>query len=82
MQLPSALRRHLYESQLSDVENRVKSRATITCTVDARELFYDDRLVGEWFTDLKERIAATNLSLVSLRHSFTVRSYPRMANTF
>ena len=79
-QLPSTLRKLLYESHLSVIEKEIQSRATITCALDARELVYDGWLAWDWFTDFKERVAATSLTLVSLRHTFTV-SFLQIAHT-
>ena len=55
------------------LEANTQPRGTLTCAVDARELFHDGWLAsGEWFTDLSERIAATRVAAMSLRHTIRV----------
>ncbi|KAI5120611.1 hypothetical protein M0805_008087 [Coniferiporia weirii] len=72
-ELRTSLREFSFESKMSLLQTHINSRGAITCSVDARELFYDGWLDRDWFTDLSERVSATKLSILSLRHTFSKR---------
>ncbi|THH03555.1 hypothetical protein EW145_g6177 [Phellinidium pouzarii] len=70
-ELRVALRDFSFETKMTELQSRINSRASVTCSVDARELLYDGWLGRDWFTDLSERLSATTLSLSSIRHTFS-----------
>lgn len=44
--------------------------------LDVRELFNGGLLAKHWYSDLSERVSSTRLSILSLKHVFTVSSIP------
>ncbi|KAL5514291.1 hypothetical protein ACEPAG_2379 [Sanghuangporus baumii] len=70
-ELRSAIREFFYEHRVEQLQSQIDSRATVVCSLDARELFYDGWLARDWFTDLSERLTATRMRIMSLRHTFS-----------
>ncbi|KAL5476860.1 hypothetical protein ACEPAI_3046 [Sanghuangporus weigelae] len=72
-ELRSAIREFFYEHRVEQLQSQIDSRATVVCSLDAREPFYDGWLARDWLTDLSERLAATRMRILSLRHTFSKR---------
>ncbi|KAL5521675.1 hypothetical protein ACEPAF_2423 [Sanghuangporus sanghuang] len=70
-ELRPALRGYFYEHRAQQLQSQIDSHATVVCSLDARELFYDGWHARDWVTDLSERLTATRMRILSLRHTFS-----------